>query len=222
MRLDDDIVRAGRRRLRELLPWARAEARKDKEGRVVRGTALADAVYPYVIEKNFEALVIYRAPLGGWHADLLLKGCPPGVPNAMGSPVAQPFRTHEDAEGGARSLLVTAVRITMENAKEAAEPAFLLYDSVITMNQDFLHGIEALRPPSYTKERAIEMIADAITKTMPDGYSVAGFNELEHRAKSLVLSAVYVAATVGVLAYPPRRDATPSGHSAAETSQARH
>ncbi|MGI4851991.1 MAG: hypothetical protein ACRYGR_08630, partial [Janthinobacterium lividum] len=75
-----DVFLDGRRRLRQLLPWARAEARKTPfDG--VQHSPLGRAQIQYARTANLDALIIYAAPLGGWHADVVFKSVPPGTPN---------------------------------------------------------------------------------------------------------------------------------------------
>jgi uncharacterized protein with GYD domain len=120
--------RRGRRLLRELLPWARAEARKD-EAKFEATSALGKATVPYVTLANLDALLITEAPLGGWHADVVFKFTPPGVPNTMGTPVERPLRTRQEAEEVGKRLLVSMCVMAASNevAKAPApDPAFLL------------------------------------------------------------------------------------------------
>jgi hypothetical protein len=221
MVLDEATLRAGRRLLRELLPWARAEAR-NPDRRTVSYSALFDAQKPYIKEANFHALVIHPAPLGGWHADLLLKGVPPGVANCMGSPVAEPFRTREAAEAGARLLLTAACHTARELATQPAGPAFLLYGHGLELSPAMIDAILSIMPGSYGRERAIEYIAQVVADVLPEGFTGRRFDALPYSQKTVLMSAIHIAAACGVLAYPPRRDASPSGHTEGEMSQARH
>jgi hypothetical protein len=95
-----------RQRLLQLLPWARAEAKK-KAWSIEVSSALAKATMQYVTEDNLEGIAIYPAPKGGWHCDVTLINVPPGVPNALGTQVAHPLATRADAEAHAKILLVT-------------------------------------------------------------------------------------------------------------------
>jgi hypothetical protein len=54
------------------LPIARA--RLNEVDRFELASPLGEAQLPYVTEDNLSAILIYQAPKGGWHADLLLKG----------------------------------------------------------------------------------------------------------------------------------------------------
>jgi hypothetical protein len=81
MEADRDLER-GRRLLKELLPWARSEAKKDSL-KFEPKSALGRASMSHVSEDKLDAVMIYPAPKGGWHGDVVLKGVPPGVPDAF-------------------------------------------------------------------------------------------------------------------------------------------
>ena len=103
-----DQMKAGRALLRDLLPAAR-EAAGTQEHPLAITSGVAKASAPYLREDNFEAIVIYPAPLGGFHCDLLLKKTPPGVANTMGSPVAKPLPSREAALDYAHTILTAMV-----------------------------------------------------------------------------------------------------------------
>lgn len=216
----------GRRLLRQLLPWARAEARKP-EFEVKLGSALGETTAAYVREDNLDALMIYPAPKGGWHADVVLKHVPPGIPNVMGTRVEQPLRTRAEAEEAGKSLLIFMVKLC-ERAKSTGDPVFLLHGWAFTLSlKVFELALKAMPEgaggPSggyETKEQAIERIEDVLAELCPDGFDGEAFNGWSPIRKARLLGVLTVAALTGVYVYPPRHDASPSGHT--ETSEAQH
>lgn len=222
--LDHGTIAQGRRRLQQLLPAARAHVRKHppKDG---GGTALGDAQMSHLTEANFDALVIYPAPLGGWHSDLLLRDMPPGLPNSVGTPVAAPLRTREDAEEHSALLLQFALYIIERNRTEKAtpkKPVFLLYDYKIDLQPDVLEKSLAARPElggGYSSVEAAESrIAELLAELAPGGFK--GTEGWSPEDLTRLWAVLHMAALSGLFVYPPRRDASPSGHR--ETSEARH
>lgn len=220
----------GRRLLRELLPWACAEARK-ADVKFTSSSALGAATSAYVTQDNLDALMITPAPLGGWHADVVLKHTPPGVPNTMGTPVERPLRTRQEAEETGKRLLVMMCVMAAKNGATKApppDPAFLLHGCAFTLLPAFYELSLALMPEGAggpdggyaSKERAIERIEETIGRLYPGGFNMKVWKESNRVTKTELLTVLHIAALTGVFAYPPRRDATPSGHQT--TSDARH
>lgn len=220
-----DIER-GRRLLRELLPWARAEARK---GDIIyeAQSALGNTAAAHVTLANLDALMIYPAPLGGWHADVLLKDAPPGAPNTMGTPVGQPCRTKPEAEEIGKRLLVMLCRLAAQNeANKTLPPApvFMLHGHTFRLLPELYQIALALAPAGAggpnggyeSKERAIERIEETLAEFCPDGFDGKAFNSWDGMKKAELLTVLHIAALTGVYVYPPRRDATPSGHRASD------
>lgn len=225
--VDDRDILQGRRLLRQLLPWARAEARK-MEGKVEANTPLGAATMAYVTEDNLGALMIYPAPLGGWHADLLFKQVPPGVPNSLGSPVAEPLRTRSEAEAYAKKLLVHALLIANQNGATAAKPApvFLLFDWSLTLLPELYETALAAMPDMVdgygSVAHAIERVEAVLADLAPDGFDGDAFNDWPRDRKTRLLAVLHMAALTGLFRYPPRRDTSPSGLAEAELSKTRH
>ena len=214
--------RQGKRRLRAMLPSARVDAARMDGSEMKSASALYDAQRPYVTEDNLDTLVIYPAPLGGWHCDLVLRDVPHMVPNTLGSPVGQPFRTLADAEEFARTLLAMAVYLSRQ-AVPASRPghappgaAFLLRGITIRLRPDVvakaLGGAPegAGRYPS--KAVAIARIEDVLALYLPGEVTLERFNAMGRNEMARVMTVLHMAALTGVFAYPARVDASPSGH----------
>jgi hypothetical protein len=219
-------IAQGRRRLQQLLPAARVVAARN-EGDFSMG-ALGESLLPYLIESNFDALVVYPAPLGGFHADLMLKHTPHGVAKAMGSPVATPLRTLEEAEQFARKLLVFALHVVYKAQMRGPQRSlqFLLYDVVIGLESDLYKEVLDVFPEASNGYGSQEQAAARIERFMTEHgmitVTMGDLDQMDHNTKSTLWTIIHVAALSGLLAYPMRRDASPSGHSEAEQSTVRH
>jgi hypothetical protein len=224
-----DAIEHGRWLLRELLPWARAEAKKlIAEGGMLGFElgALGAATSPYATEDNLDALVIYPAPLGGWHADVLFREVPLGVPSAMGSPVANPYKTQSEAAAAGKQLLVFILCMEAKGKAEKKEPVFILHDCVFNLMPDAYEFLRSVDPKLVTgygsPEKAADRIAETLAKYFPDGFSYDAFKAASPIATSRLMSVLHMAALDGLYVYPMRRDASPSGHTDAEQSRTRH
>ena len=208
----------GQRRLRQLLPWARAEAEKPGSSVEAR-SPLGATTMPWATEDNLDALLIHPAPKGGWHADLVLKWTPPGTPNCLGSPVHSPHKTKPEAEQAAKGLLV-AVLAAAKNAAvtEPPPPAFILHSCSFRLDP-LIYEIALTAFPERangygTTEAAIAKVEEVEASLFPRGFTLDAFNALAHGDKASLLTVLHLAALTGLYVYPPRRDASPSGHEA--------
>lgn len=215
---------SARHRLKQWLPWARAEARK-LDGTFKLGS-LGEVQAPYVREDNFAGIRIYEAPLGGWHADLVLKKVPPGVPNTLGTPVGSPCRTRAEAVETGRKTLVFALKIAAENkAKPTDEGVFLFYDWAVPIDLDILeigllrwpHGVGGPNGGFVSKEQAIQRIEEVRDKLFPGGVTEDALNNLALSERAALRTILGIAAMTDVFAYPPREDRSPSGHGESST-----
>ena len=225
-------IKAGRALLRDLLPAAREAAATEEHGlEAMSGVAQASA--PYLREDNFEAIVIYPAPLGGFHCDLLLKKTPTGVANTMGSPVAKPLPTREAALDYAHTILTGMLARQRLNAAQpaaaepsAAAPVFELFgaDMPILPNlteiaQSIREAIETLKRGPFTYDDALATLAEATSECFPDGDVLKAARKLNQRQRMNMVIAVHLANLVGVFRFPQPSDGTPSGHKETGTMQ---
>lgn len=210
--MSDTDYRHGQRLLRDLLPWARAEARKG-DASFLPQNALGRATADYVTEANLDALLIYPAPLGGWRADVTFKHMPAGMPSAMGTPVGRPLRTRRDAEEQGKGLLV-GLLAGDRKPKLAAQPVFLLCGHSVTLSAEAIAETATLLPEDSrgyaSKGHAINRIEETITALCPKGFSKQAFEALDIMEKARLLAVLHTAAMTGVFVYPPRVDGAPS------------
>jgi hypothetical protein len=211
-RNDDRVVmREGKQRLRKLLPVAKDRLKNaDNIIGVEVVTALAKAQAQHCREDNLGAVTIYPAPLGGWHADVILRWTPPGVPNSMGSPVGNPYPTRERAEQAALDLLTTVLAIGRE-ARGPTTPVFLLFGGPFKLVPDLLchpmaHGWGSKEDAVIGLMATMERLFGCAEPTQEQ------FNAMSRDAMVTMSYAIHRAALDGVFAYPIRRDKSPSGH----------
>lgn len=223
--MDDELTaadwRRGRRLLRDLLPWAKAEMRKLGKG-VESGdmSPLGEATTANLTENNLDALLIYPAPLGGWHADVVFKNVPPGFPNSMGTPVGEPLPTRPMAEDRARKSLIGMLRM-IEDAKgkgDGRKPVFLFFDGFFELQPLLFERALALAPGGAggpnggyeSQDFAIHRIEEILATWFPGGFSRKAWSESSTDARSQLMTVLHIAALTGVFAYPPRKDGVPS------------
>jgi len=208
------ILRQGVRRLRDWLPSARGAARRAEDFQEEYASASLKAVYPYVREANLYALVIYPAPKGGWHGDVLLNDVPLGVASALGSPKEAPLPTREAAEKYLRTMLVHALviadRIQPRVEDNPPPPGFALFNWETDLNPEALAIVRDLMPSDYTRERAITFLEETLAEVAPGGFDGERVKDWPASATKRLYAALHIASLKGIMRYPLTRDMPPS------------
>jgi hypothetical protein len=191
----------GRDLLQSLLPWAREEAERLRSSGEIYIGALARAQVAYVTEENLEALVIYEAPEGGWHADVVLKEVPSGVPNCFGSPTEDPLPTYDAAmEIGKKTLVMLLVLAATD--MEAGPPVFILDGNVFELSVDILAWAHGYGSP----ERAAERLKVYLAAHFRDGaFDGPAYLALPRNDRNQLLTILHMAAVDGLFRYPCER-----------------
>jgi hypothetical protein len=210
-------IKEGRRRLKKLMGRARAEARKlgrDTEMRPL--SVLGQSMTGRITEKNFHALVVYQGSKGGWFGDLVLKGMPTGVPDAMGTPSSDPRATREEALRDAFAVLVGILAQIDEydraghDTKPGDGRVFELYGFSFTIPGEMVDGASGLAQlagvvESYSFEDAQDFISRA-TREISGVREFSGemYDEASPEAKSRLLAAIATMMIFGHFRYPVR------------------
>ena len=220
----DEEQRQGVRRLRQLLPAARAMLRH--AATPLAGTSLITAQARYITQDNFLALLVTRGDAGGWSVDLQLRIVPPGVPNIVGSPVETPYPTQAAAEADAVRYLVFALameRAVVAGKMEVSAPTFLYYGIPVWLQAELMNRLETLcpngPPPGITAETCTRDIAAFTAEHFPTGVNQESMVALPNAHMSKLLTMLHTAAFVGVLRHPPRKPAGPMTHPQASTTR---
>ncbi len=217
--------------LAELLPAARADAiafAADPEFSFEMVSGVGKAALPYMREDNFAGIHIYRAPLGGFHCDLVLKKVPPGVANTFGSPVGAPLPTREEALKYALQVLTGVLAAVLKHAPNPADtrPVFEFFGFDLPIDETLLAAAEKVgdnmaktlgRP--LTPNDIDEMLADMVAEHFPRGLTDGFIPNRPFKEKAQVTICIHLAALCGVFRYPPLPDGTPSAHKPHETRQ---
>jgi hypothetical protein len=186
---------------------ARADAEPKDRFKATFSSPIAKAQKPYVTRDNLGGMLVYPAPLGGWHADLILNKTPPGVLNSFGTPVTDPPKTKEEAMKIAYGLVQIALAIAAENeaapSEAPADPAFILCDEIVfPLLPELLSRMAAAAPPP-NEVRALRRLEEVLIQCF--GKHDPTFEEvdmLDHERRAHLLSVIYIAALHGILRYP--------------------
>jgi hypothetical protein len=207
MKLTYHELTVGRRLLKTLLPRAR-EGYAQNNSKWEPSSALGTAIDRFMRIDNVEAILIYEANLGGWHADFLLKKVDPGVANIVGTPVEDPLPSRQAAQERAEDMLM-GFMAAEEQAKAAPEavpapPAFLFHGFPVELTPELLNVIG----DGYSSEqRAVQGVEEMIKRVFPDGVpeSRKG-NTITLQGEPLAdfMAILHMAALSGVFRYPPR------------------
>lgn len=211
--LDEKTMRDGRRALRALLPWARAEL-PNEPGVVELESVLGRTIAPYITEANLDALLIYPGRSGGWHADILLKNVPPGIPNTLGTPVGAPCRTRAEAEELGKHTLVTVLELARRNSPDAPRPppVFWLHDWSITLVPEILASARKTFPDGGgygSEDQAKWRVEQRLTEVCPNGFDGDDFKTWDIERKAHLLTVLHRAVLSGLFVYPMREPAPP-------------
>jgi hypothetical protein len=161
-------------------------------------------------------VLIYPAPLGGWHGDVLLRDMPPGFPNCVGTQVEHPMATRAEAEARAKVVLVGLLaHIARKPVPEPPPPpGFIFFDFGVQLLPELYEHSLAVMPEFVdgygSIERAIEKMDEAVATVWPDGYHGQDINTLPIDDKVFLLTRVHIAALSGLFAYPPRAHGKPA------------
>ena len=203
------------RRLHALLPWARAEAKKQGgEMRAISPVAQSQ-MGNLKSEANLAGIAVYPGDLGGWHCDLIFQGLPPGVPDVWGTPVAEPLATRAEAEAHAKHLLVSAL-MAIAMPKEEAPPVFKLYDGYYTLDPQILVWVEKNRPDSLHgiagHAASLKRLEAFLAEVCPHDpmTELHAFESWSPDRKATLLSILHTAAVNGLSFYPPRKPGMPA------------
>jgi hypothetical protein len=192
-----------------MLPRARAEARKDPRPMDIT-SGLGKALSVHFKEGNLDALLVYPAPKGGWHADVRFKNLPPGIPEVMGTPVSLPLVSMADAE---KRVYDTLVVLLSTSAGQSSPPVFILHGFEVTLSSKALNNLKPIvdsfplemKTPSYF----LDLVSRTVAEAFPVGFSGDRLNNLDHASMVKLAAALTTAALGGVFRYPPRPDLAP-------------
>ena len=217
MRLTDSMIEEGKHRLYELLPEARRlfeERRRDIS--YYTGTAVAKGTMQHVREENFDALVVYEGPKGGWHADLLLKKVPPGFPSAMGTPTNDPKPTREAAVEAGKHLLVMMLLVAEENKAvktKTEDPVFEFFDVQFTLLGKHMRTMQASDPVYFAstagRQRAMRRLHEVTEELNAKSLTPEIFKAWNNETRSKLMAVITMAAMFGCFRYPEWPDLPP-------------
>ncbi len=204
--------REGQRILQEMLPKAR-ELVAGGGYTGILNSDVARAQAPYLQESNLHYVTVTKGELGGWIADVWLREVPPGVAQGMGTPVARPFPTREEALD-ALTYLIAAALSTGKTAKPAPI-YFEFFEAVVELDPDTLAHMRQAAPDAQNNgaaQMAAFALLDQMTETLWPGRnpSFEDVQGAEGRRASIIASTLAAAAITGVFRYP-RPPAAPVG-----------
>lgn len=205
-------AREGRQRLVAWLEQAKEDAREVLKAEY--GTPLGRAQSSYLSYDKLDMVLIYPAPKGGWHADVVLKDMPPGIPNSIGTRVETPCKTREEAEMAGRGILAGIVAQIEQNGKqEPLPPVFLLHGWKFPLIPGFFMFALRAMPAGFngygSPLQAAVRIEQALGELCPRGFDGHEFNGWSQDKKAELLSVLHIAVLSGLFCYPMRKDGEP-------------
>lgn len=199
---DHHLVEEGRQRLAELLPAAIEEA-KNEGLKVITGTAPASGLAAHLTMANFHSLIVHEGEQGGWVVDLMLKDMPPGVPSVLGTPVATPHKTRDEAVEMAPKLLAYMTKLAMSPKEKPVAPVFEYFDVNVTMVPTILEAMVAAGMTQQVESSyCVGRLNEVSKKYFPEGATVEKMDALNHDQRKEVLVVLHMASAMGMFRYP--------------------
>lgn len=202
--------RRAKRLMREVLPQAKALSRKSGGSGFIPRSGLASGMAPYLKAENLEALHVYEGDCGGWLADVELKRVPRGVANILGTRIAAPHATRDEALREAICLLASIILSPSQPDADEGVRWFYLNGFPVPVPTEAIERAEeaGVEPPS--KEAAIEMLEAGCKDLFGGMPSEHHLDELAEEAQhgrverfARLMALACGALLAGVLRYPP-------------------
>lgn len=197
-----------RERLQRLLAQAREiHAAHGGIAELQAHPALCGAIAPYAREDNLDRVEVYQAPLGGYHADVVFRTTPLGIPDAVGTAAGHPAHTSEEAELRAMTILRGILDLDHLQDSQGADghAVFMFFGRPIRIPTSDLAELAAL--PGYrplTKAEAVSKFDQALRSPL----LIEGDDNL--RAMKFEQLWMMEALIAGVMRYPMSVDRAPS------------
>jgi hypothetical protein len=185
--------------LARLLPRAREfAAEHGGDLRAESHSVAGRGVMEHIKVENMVEVHVYRGPVGGWHADIVLENLPVGVPNVIGTPSAMPCATRAEAEEAAVAMIggfVSEVAVEHTGPKVPEGMVAFGYDEVIVHLPreliETIHGTLGTPPPGYAARRLDELRGELPGKGPMTRERIATFSlEQVARLQSIVALAI--------------------------------
>lgn len=215
---DSKNSRAAKERLKKALARVKlameaSDTDKTKQMTSETYSAMGHAVKPHIRKNSMKALHVYQGELGGWYADIELRGMPPGIPKIMGNPAAMPFETKAEAEASG-DLLVQGILIMARENEQASNQTsdsaiFEFYDVEFPMPLELVSKyINDLGKPY--KELVVRAIQTLEELLVVDGKVVTSrLNSDSEDFNALVMSSVMILVADGMPRWPVRKEVRP-------------
>lgn len=118
------LYEAGRAKLAEMLPTARAKATEDVDSAghmsVQATSAFGQFALSGLTEDCFQSVMIYEDGPGRWHADIGMQSRLPGQPEILGTPTSTPLGSRAEAEDFAENMLTMLVAEAIRQQRRMA------------------------------------------------------------------------------------------------------
>lgn len=147
--------------LKRLLPLARQEAEKVKDG-IKAASNLGRATLGHYHLSKCVGVHVYQGTKGGWFADLEFKGLPLGVGSVIGTPSQLPQKNREEAVRDAISLLASVMKNPEpQGSTEAVDSVFAFDDIEMTVPGEMLRDLKSRIGESPTADEALIVLERA-------------------------------------------------------------
>lgn len=219
---DDPLLMEHARRMFEMiLPDARLEAerlyRENNAERWVPSSPVAKASNAYMRISNVQGVYVHKGEAGGWLCDIRLKTVPHGFPNILGTPVAAPVETAEEAIRMGVQILAIMIVQESEIPEKRIEDADLAWFEIdgefLSIPVDLIGNMKEIKGFSETTAADVRQSLKDIRKTMFGGKTVTkeAFEALSKEDQARFLTWCAIAMAKGIIRDPERMAMPASG-----------
>jgi hypothetical protein len=199
--------RQARKLLKDLMPDAnkRADELIASEAHVTACGRIGESALPWCRIENVWGVRVYPAPLGGWHADILLEGVPDGLPDALGTPAASPANT----QGEAMAIAIHLIGMAIANSRRERPPekpkelVFEFHGFEIMIPSE---AFELAKPVTQADPRTPQMMHDRLAQfveeVFPNGVTSDAMERLEVSGRVRLLTIACMSLAKGIFRYP--------------------
>jgi hypothetical protein len=177
-----NIMRAGRKLLRKLLPDAQriidAAKLEGKAPPLQAASQMGDASLPYLHKDSMDAVCVHPGEKGGWIARLVFKDVPLGLADMAGTLVADPHATRDQAIAFATGMIAICLGRDPPSVHAEPDAVFEFYDASIMVRRMNIENFKECDVSESWVEATWKDLVESNERHVEDG-------KIQHKIKAM-------------------------------------